>query len=63
MFAWVELRVLSLFISLNLLENLTLLLLSEFLAVNTSVLGNDSGQSLSIFNFFNRTCLRRSLLL
>jgi len=63
MFAWVELRVLSLFISLNLLENLALLLLSEFLAVNTSVLANDSGQPLSIFNFFNRTCLRRSLFL
>ncbi len=62
MFARVKLWVLSLFVSFDLLKNLTLLLLSEFFSVNTSVLAHDSGQSLSILHFLNRSRLRRSLL-
>ena len=61
--SWVKLGVFSLFVSLQLLKNLALLLLGEFLSVNASVLAHDSGKSLSVLNFLNCFLLRRRLFL
>ena len=58
----VKVRVLCLFVSLDFIENLALLLLSQFFAVNSCVLARDFGQSLRIFRLFDRTLLGRRLL-
>ena len=43
MLPWVKVWVFSLFLSFDLLQNLSLLLLSQFLSVYTGVLGLDCG--------------------
>ena len=63
MLSWVEVRVLSLLLSLHLLENLAFLLLRQLLAINARVLADDSGKLYGIFFVFDGALVSRRLLL
>ena len=57
----VKLRVLRLLLLLHLLDNLALLLLGEFFAVDTGVLAGDGGETFGVFFLLYGPFLRRGL--
>ena len=59
----VEVRVLGFLVGLELVKDLALLLLRQFLAVDASVLGGDGGEALRILRVFESALLRGCLLL
>ena len=59
----VKVRVLLLFLRLELLKDLTLLLLSQFFAVDTGVFSLHGSESLSVLFLFHGSSLRWTLLL
>jgi hypothetical protein len=59
----IELWVLSFFSSLELVENLSLLLLCQFFTIDSGIFGLDRSESLGIFFLFSGSFLHARVLL